>query len=80
MKDAYFQFNEEYMKAFNILKWKLVYAFDCHNTWLVFSICGASDIVGGAILYQMNNMLLHVTYYSSHVLIPTKMNHARTQK
>jgi hypothetical protein len=43
-------------------------------------MCNASDIAVGAILGQRRDKLLHVIYYASHVLNPTQMNYATTEK
>ncbi|KAK2388948.1 hypothetical protein QL285_062585 [Trifolium repens] len=83
VKDTPFQFNDDCLNAFNILKHKLVTApiVTAPDWSLPFEImCDASDIVVGAVLGQRKNKLLHVIYYASHVLNLAQLNYATTEK
>ncbi|CAJ2645795.1 unnamed protein product [Trifolium pratense] len=83
VKDTPFQFNEDCLNAFNILKHRLVTApiVTAPDWSLPFEImCDASDIAVGAVLGQRKNKLLHVIYYASHVLNPAQLNYATTEK
>lgn len=67
------------MVAFKILKSKLVYELiGIAPDWsLPFEIrCDTSDILAGAILGQKREKLLHVIYYTCHVLNHAQMNYA----
>lgn len=43
-------------------------------------MCDASDVVVGAVLGKRKEKLLHVIYYESHVLNPSQMSYATTEK
>lgn len=71
------------MASFETLKSKLVYVpiVIASYGYLPFEImCDASDIAVGAILGQRREKLLHVIYYSSHLLNPVQLNYATFEK
>lgn len=81
--DKPFIFDIECRVTFETLKSKLVSApIVIAPDWsLPFEImCDVSDIVVGVVLGQRKDKLLHVIYYASHVLNPTQMNYATTEK
>lgn len=74
VKDKPFTFNKECVIVFEALTSRLVSApiMIAPNWSLPFEImCDTSDIALGAVLGQRREKLLHVIYYSSHVLNPT---------
>ena len=82
-KDASFVFDDECLRAFELLKEKLVSApIIVAPDWnLPFEImCDASDYAVGAVLGQRKNKLLHVIYYASRVLNTAQRNYATTEK
>ncbi|XP_050888912.1 uncharacterized protein LOC127094083 [Lathyrus oleraceus] len=83
VKDTSFLFDKKYSEAFETLKKELVSALIViAPDWsLPFEImCDASDNVVGAVLGQRKAKHLHVIYYASHMLNPTQMNYATTEK
>ncbi|XP_027345410.1 uncharacterized protein LOC113857571 [Abrus precatorius] len=83
LKSIKFDFNDDCLKAFELLKKNLVstpiittpdwkYDFEL--------MCDASDYAIGAALGQMKNKIFHIIYYASKVLNETQVNYATTEK
>ena len=82
-KEAEFVFDDHCLKAFNILKEKLVSApIIMTPQWgLPFEImCDASDFAIGAVLGQRVDKKLHVIHYASRVLNSAQLNYTTTEK
>ena len=82
-KDVPFQFSEECLEAFNILKNKLINApIMVAPDWdLPFEImCDASDYAVGAVLGQRRNKHFQPIYYASKTLTVTQQNYTTTEK
>lgn len=82
-KEANFDFDEECLKAFNLLKEGLVTApIIVSPDWSEpFEImCDASDLALGAVLCQKREKVLHVIYYASKVLNEAQRNYTTTEK
>ncbi|KAK8564490.1 hypothetical protein V6N12_036613 [Hibiscus sabdariffa] len=78
-----FKFDEECMKAFEILKSKLVTALIVEPPdWnLPFELmCDASDYAVGAVLGQRKGKIFHPTYYASKTLNEAQVNYTTTEK
>ncbi|XP_061374695.1 uncharacterized protein LOC133316911 [Gastrolobium bilobum] len=83
VKDEEFNFTDECLLAFNILKDRLTTApiITTPDFTLPFELmCDASDYAIGAVLGQRKNKLLHVIYYASKILNDAQMNYATTEK
>ncbi|PNX96063.1 hypothetical protein L195_g019264 [Trifolium pratense] len=83
VKDVSFNFDNDCLNAFNILKEKLVIApVIVAPQWdLPFELmCDASDYAVGAVLGQHHGKLFHVIYYSSKVLNENQINYTTTEK
>ncbi|XP_058726124.1 uncharacterized protein LOC131597442 [Vicia villosa] len=83
MKDVEFNFNDEYLEAFEVLKTTLISApiMQPPNWNLPFEImCDASDYAVGAVLGQRKDKKLHAIYYASRTLDPAQMNYTKTEK
>ncbi|XP_058733217.1 uncharacterized protein LOC131604819 [Vicia villosa] len=83
MKDVEFNFNDECLEAFEILKTTLIstpimqppdWRLPCEI------MCDASDYAVGAVLGQRKDKKLHAIYYASRTLDPVQMNYATTEK
>ncbi|KAK8609005.1 hypothetical protein V6N13_025312 [Hibiscus sabdariffa] len=78
-----FEFDEECMKAFEILKSKLVTApiVEPPDWNLPFELmCDASDYAVGAVLGQRKGKIFHPTYYASKTLNKAQVNYTTTEK
>ncbi|KAK8663906.1 hypothetical protein V6N13_083711 [Hibiscus sabdariffa] len=78
-----FEFNEDYTKAFNLLKQKLVLApiVEPPDWTLPFELmCDASDYAVGAILGQRKGKIFHPIYYASKTLNDAQVNYTTTEK
>lgn len=83
VKDVPFNFSNDCLQAFNLLKEKLILApIICALDWeLPFELmCDASDYAIGAVLGQRKNKVLHVIYYASRTLTNAQLNYATTEK
>ncbi|XP_058732958.1 uncharacterized protein LOC131604542 [Vicia villosa] len=83
MKDIEFNFNDECLKAFEILKTALISApiMQPPDWGLLFEVmCDASDYAVGAVLGQRKDKKLHAIYNASRILDPAQMNYATTEK
>ncbi|XP_058733056.1 uncharacterized protein LOC131604643 [Vicia villosa] len=83
MKDVEFNFNDECLEAFEVLKTSLISApiMQPPDWNLPFKImCDASDYVVGAVLGQRKDKKLHAIYYASRTLDRAQMNYATTEK
>ncbi|KAL5583455.1 hypothetical protein UlMin_015897 [Ulmus minor] len=83
IKNVQFDFSNDCLQAFNLLKEKLISApIICAPDWsLPFEVmCDASDYAIGAVLGQRKNKLLHVIYYASRTLTDAQLNYATTEK
>lgn len=83
VKDATLDFSDLCLKAFNLLKEKLVSApIVVAPDWtLPFElICDASDIAVGAVLGQRKDKAFHTIYYASHTLDDAQKNYTTTEK
>ncbi|XP_052732212.1 uncharacterized protein LOC128196172, partial [Vigna angularis] len=83
MKDAPFVMNEDCLKAFDILKQKLVSALviaapDWNQNFEL--MCDASDYAIGVVLGQRKEQKFHPIYYASKVLNDAQLNYATTEK
>jgi len=82
-KDAKFDFSEECLKSFNMIKEKLVSApVVVAPDWnLPFELmCDASDYAVGAVLGQRKDKTFYVIYYASRTLNDAQLNYATTEK
>ncbi|KAK8619596.1 hypothetical protein V6N13_135878 [Hibiscus sabdariffa] len=78
-----FEFDEECMKAFEILKSKLVTTpiVEPPDWNLPFELmCDASDYAVGAVLGQRKGKIFHPTYYASKTLNEAQVNYTTTEK
>ena len=83
VKDVAFDFNENCLNAFNVLKEKLTSApiITAPDWNLPFEImCDASDFAIGAVLGQRKDKLVKVIYYASRVLDSAQINYSTTEK
>ena len=83
VKDTPFNFSNDCLQAFELLKKKLISApIICAPDWaLPFELmCDASDYAIGAVLGQRKNKILHVIYYASRTLTDAQLNYATTEK
>ncbi|KAG9442621.1 hypothetical protein H6P81_018475 [Aristolochia fimbriata] len=83
MKDVKFNFDDDCLHAFKLLKEKLilapiVVAFD----WTIpFELmCDASDYAVGVVLGQRKEIFVHPIYYASHTLTGPQLNYTTTEK
>ena len=82
-KDVKFVFCESCVKAFEVLKKKLIEApiLIAPDWALPFELmCDASDAAVGAVLGQRKNKVFHSIYYASKTLDTTQMNYTVTEK
>ena len=82
-KDAPFEFSDECLKAFHILKKALVSApiIQPPDWSLPFEImCDASDFAIGAVLGQTKDKKHHAIVYASKMLTGAQLNYATTEK
>ncbi|KAM6559706.1 hypothetical protein CsatA_028945 [Cannabis sativa] len=78
-----FEFGEDCLKAFKILKEKLITApiVTSPNWELPFELmCDASDYAIGAVLGQRVDRVFHTIYYASRTLNDAQLNYATTEK
>ncbi|XP_058726201.1 uncharacterized protein LOC131597525 [Vicia villosa] len=83
MRDVEFNFNNECLEAFEVLKTALISApiMQPPDWNLPFEIiCDASDYAVGAVLGQRKDKKLHAVYYTSRTLDPAQMNFTTTEK
>ncbi|XP_070056028.1 uncharacterized protein [Nicotiana tomentosiformis] len=82
-KDAKFHFNEDCMKAFELLKFKLTTTtIIIAPDWsLPFELmCDASDLAVGAVLGQRINKIFHPVYYASKTMNDAQVNYTVSEK
>ncbi|XP_070034315.1 uncharacterized protein [Nicotiana tomentosiformis] len=82
-KDAKFLFNEDCMKAFELLKYKLTttHIITVPNWSLPFELmCDASDMAVGAVLGQRINKIFHSVYYASKTMNEAQVHYTVTKK
>ena len=82
-KDVPFNFDEEYLKAYEFLKEAVTKApiIQPLDWSLPFEImCDASDYAIGAVLGQRKDNCLHVIYYASRKLSEAQLNYTTTEK
>nr|GFA34716.1 reverse transcriptase domain-containing protein [Tanacetum cinerariifolium] len=82
-KDTPFEFDDEYKKAFKLLKEKLTYApvIISPNCNLSFELmCDASDFAVGAVLVQKDGKNFHPIYFASKTLNPAQQKYTVTEK
>ncbi|TQE14355.1 hypothetical protein C1H46_000274 [Malus baccata] len=82
-KDTAFDFNTDYLHAFNSLKQLLTSApiITAPNWSLPFELmCDASDYAVGVVLGQRKEKLPHVIYYASRTLNDAQLNYTTTEK
>ena len=82
-KEGKFHFDESCLKAFCLLKEKLVSApiiisADWSKTFEV--ICDASGVTLGVVLGQRRNKILHTIYYASKALHEAQKSYIGTEK
>jgi len=83
VKENDFNFDEEDLNVFSLIKTKLVTALIIiAPDWeLPFELmCDASDYVVGAVLGQCKNKFFHVIYYANNVLNENQVNYSTTEK
>lgn len=83
VKDVEFNFDEQCLKAFELLKekWTIVPVNMAPNWYLPFEImCNASDFALGVVLGQRVDKKLHVIYYICKSLNDAQMNYTTTEK
>jgi len=82
-KDVPFEFDDECLESFNILKEALTSApiIQPPDWSLPFEImCDASDFVVGAVLEQTKDKMDHAIAYASKTMIKAQLNYATTKK
>ncbi|XP_070020466.1 uncharacterized protein [Nicotiana sylvestris] len=82
-KEAKFHFNDDCMKAFELLKFKLtttpiITALDWSLSFEL--MCDASDVAVGAVLGQRINKVFHLVYYASNTMNDAQVNYTVTEK
>jgi len=83
IKDTYFNFNNDCLSSFKILKEKLIYApiITAHDWKFNFEImCDVSDYVVESVLGQWKEIMFQVIHYASKVLNETQSNYTTTEK
>ena len=83
MKDVVFEFNDDCVNAFNVLKSKLISArVIMPPDWsLPFELmCDASDTTMGVVLGQRKDKAFHTIYYASKTLNDAQLNYSTTEK
>ena len=83
MQGIPFDFDDAYMKAFAILKGKLISApiISTPDWELPFELmCETSDSAVGAILGKRKNKIFHAIYYANKTLNDTQLYYATTEK
>ena len=83
VKDATFNFSDECLKAFNVLKEKLISPpIITSSDWsLPFELmCDASDTAVGAVLGQRKNKVFQTIYYANRTLDDAQRNYITTKK
>ncbi|XP_022637912.1 uncharacterized protein LOC106763487 [Vigna radiata var. radiata] len=83
VKDVHFVRNEECLKAFGILKERLIsapiiVAPDWNQNFEL--VCDANNYAIGAILGQIKEKVFHTIYYASKVLNEAQLNYATTEE
>ncbi|XP_070040070.1 uncharacterized protein [Nicotiana tomentosiformis] len=82
-KDSKFHFNEDCMKAFELLKFKLtttliITAADW--SFLFELMCDASDVAARAVLGKRINKIFHPIYHASKTMTDAQVNYTVTEK
>ncbi|KAG9442206.1 hypothetical protein H6P81_018060 [Aristolochia fimbriata] len=83
MKDVKFDFNDECLHAFKLLKEKLISApIAVAPDWTIpFELmCDAGDYAVGVVLGQRKENFFHTIYYGSHTLTGSQLNYTTTEK
>ncbi|XP_070004327.1 uncharacterized protein [Nicotiana sylvestris] len=83
IEDAKFVFNEECMKAFELLKYKLTTTLiiTTSNWSLPFKLMrDASDVAVGPVLGQRVKKMFHPVYYASKIMNDAQVNYMVTEK
>ncbi|XP_070019763.1 uncharacterized protein [Nicotiana sylvestris] len=83
IKDAKFVFNNECMKPFELLKYRLTTTpiITTPNWSLPFELmCDASSVAVGEVLGQKVNKMFHPVYYASKTMNDTQVNYTMTKK
>ncbi|XP_073309913.1 uncharacterized protein [Primulina huaijiensis] len=83
IKDVCFDFSDECVQAFQVLKEKLItvpvmIAPDLGSPFE--AMCDASDTALGTVLWQKREKCIHVIYYASMTLSAAQLNYATTEK
>ncbi|XP_070020563.1 uncharacterized protein [Nicotiana sylvestris] len=82
-KDAKFHFNDDCIRAIELLKFKLTTTLIITTpNWSVpFELmCNASDVVVGTVLEQYINKIFHLVYYASKTMNSAQVNYTVTEK
>ncbi|XP_070035549.1 uncharacterized protein [Nicotiana tomentosiformis] len=82
-KDAKFVFNDDCMKAFELLKYRLTTTpiITAPNWSLRFELmCDVNDVAVGAVLVQRINKIFHPVYYASKTMNDAQVNYTVTEK
>ncbi|XP_070014971.1 uncharacterized protein [Nicotiana sylvestris] len=82
-KDAKFVFNDECMKAFELLKYRLTTTpiITAPNWSSPFELmCDASDVAVGAVLGKRVNKIFHLVYYASKTMNDAQVNYTVMEK
>jgi len=82
-KDVPFEFDDECLESFNILKEALISApiIEPPNWSLPFEImCDASDYAVGVVLGKTTNKMYHAISYASKTMTEAQLNYATTEK
>ncbi|XP_070019160.1 uncharacterized protein [Nicotiana sylvestris] len=82
-RDAKFHLNEDCMKAFKLLKFKLTTTLiiTAPDWSLPFELmCDASDVTVGAVLGQRIKKIFHLVYYASKIMNDVQVNYRVNEK
>ncbi|XP_070005817.1 uncharacterized protein [Nicotiana sylvestris] len=82
-KDTKFHFNKDFMKAFELLRFKLTttHIITAPDWSLPFELmCNASDVVVGAGLGQRINKIFHLVYYAIKAMNDAQVNYLMIEK
>ncbi|XP_070005671.1 uncharacterized protein [Nicotiana sylvestris] len=82
-KDAKFHFNDDLMRTFELLKFKLTTTpiITTPNWSVPFELmCDVSDVVVGDVLGQCINKIFHPVYYASKTMNSAQVNYTITEK
>ncbi|XP_070004307.1 uncharacterized protein [Nicotiana sylvestris] len=82
-KDVTFHFNDDFMRAFELLKLKLTTTpiITAPNWSAPFELmCNASKVMVGAVLGQRINKIFHLVYYASKTMNSAQVNYTITKK